>query len=229
MIRPLSDRPSVTLKLATSLDGRIATKTGASQWITGPQARAKVHQMRGQHDCVLTGIGTVLADDPLLTARSIPLPPQQPLRAVLDSKARTPTSSKLLTSQDVGEVCLFHAADAVKQTDKHVKRFIVPRKKPKNGLDLQAVLSVLQDEYGVASIMVEAGSKVATAFLNEGLVDRLVWFRAPILIGGDGLPAIGPLGISDLTHVLAFQLESLTQCGQDVMETYVKKSPQSER
>ena len=90
------ERPRITLKLATSLDGAIATKAGHSKWITGPEARSHVHVMREQHDCVLTGIGTILADDPLLTARSIPLPPIQPLRAVLDSKARTPAAAKLL-------------------------------------------------------------------------------------------------------------------------------------
>jgi diaminohydroxyphosphoribosylaminopyrimidine deaminase/5-amino-6-(5-phosphoribosylamino)uracil reductase len=98
-IKSARARPRVTLKLATSLHARIATRTGASQWITGPEARAEVHRMRARHDCVLTGIGTVLADDPLLTARTEPAPNRQPIRVkFVDSQARLPLDGKLAQS-----------------------------------------------------------------------------------------------------------------------------------
>ena len=95
---------SVTLKIATSLDGRIALEDGTSQWITGSDARARSHQLRAAHDGVLVGVGTVLADDPLLTARSVPLPPSQPVRIVMDSAGRTPPESRLVRSTAVGRV-----------------------------------------------------------------------------------------------------------------------------
>jgi diaminohydroxyphosphoribosylaminopyrimidine deaminase / 5-amino-6-(5-phosphoribosylamino)uracil reductase len=222
MIDLSRERPRVTLKVATSLDGAIATHSGHSQWITGPESRAQVHDMRAKHDCVLTGIGTILADDPVLTARAIPLPQIQPLRAVLDSKARTPAAAKLLETCDWGEVCLFH--DHVHPNDTAgVHRHHVDRNPDHGGLNLSQVLMVLQEEYGIASVMVEAGARVAGAFLRAGLVDRLVWFRAPIIIGGDGLSVFAPLGVADLSQALAFNRLDIRPCGKDVMETYAIK------
>jgi diaminohydroxyphosphoribosylaminopyrimidine deaminase / 5-amino-6-(5-phosphoribosylamino)uracil reductase len=217
-----NQRPRVTLKLATSLDGRIATVSGHSQWITGPQARARVHQMRAEHDCVLTGIGTVLADDPELTARSIPMPSYQPLRAVLDTSARTPPKSKLLTSLDRGPVCLFHGSKSGKVQD-GLHRIKVPISANQTGLNLASVIEALQDDFGVASIMVEAGARVAGSFLRAGLVDKIVWFRAPIIIGGDGLPVFAALAVEDLSQALVFDCLSINKCGSDVVETYAVK------
>jgi diaminohydroxyphosphoribosylaminopyrimidine deaminase / 5-amino-6-(5-phosphoribosylamino)uracil reductase len=207
----------VTLKLATSLDGKIATATGASKWITGPQARVRVHQMRAEHDCVLTGIGTILADDPELTARTDPRPPRQALRVVLDSDARMPTNAKLLATTGLGPVCMIHAHDYTGPISAASHHKVG---KGHDGLDLAEVLGVLADKYQVTSVMVEAGAKVAGSFLRAGLVDQIIWFRAPIIIGGDGLSVFGGLGVNALSEALAFDLVDISRVGQDSVETY---------
>jgi diaminohydroxyphosphoribosylaminopyrimidine deaminase / 5-amino-6-(5-phosphoribosylamino)uracil reductase len=213
-------RPRVTLKLATSLDGKIATTSGASKWITGTQARQRVHQMRGLHDCILTGIGTVLADDPELTARTDPAPTRQPVRAVLDSAARLPNAAKLLATSHLGPICMFHdhdyAGPQVLAAHHKVNR-------GPDGLDLGHVLTTLVADYQVKSVMVEAGAKVAGSFLRAGLVDDIVWFRAPIIIGGDGLSVFGDLGVNALSDALAFACIDIGRVGQDSVETYRRK------
>jgi diaminohydroxyphosphoribosylaminopyrimidine deaminase / 5-amino-6-(5-phosphoribosylamino)uracil reductase len=219
-------RPSVTLKLATSLDGRIATVSGHSKWITGALSRMLVHQMRAEHDCVVTGIGTVLADDPELTARTDPRPKSQPLRAVLDSQARTPVTAKLLNTLDLGPVCLFHGPGFLK--GRNVANFDqVPVQNSRDGagLDLAEVLTILQNNYQVKSVMVEAGAQLAGAFLKAGFVDRIVWFRAPIIIGGDGVSVFAALGVEDLSQALALDYLDIRKSGDDVVETYALKKP----
>jgi diaminohydroxyphosphoribosylaminopyrimidine deaminase / 5-amino-6-(5-phosphoribosylamino)uracil reductase len=227
MIRAMTNanlgRPFVTLKLATSLDGRIATVSGQSQWITSPASRARVHEMRASHDCVLTGIGTVLADDPELSARTHTPPERQPLRAVLDRQGRTPASAKLLNTDNIGPVCLFH--DHIRSQDhaldhQGVFRVCVGRNQEDDGLDLDQVLAVLSSNLAVKTLMVEAGPRVAGAFLRAGLVDQVVWFRAPIMIGGDGLAVFGALGVMELKHALKLDRLDIAYCGDDVMETY---------
>lgn len=226
MTKAKIDLPRVTLKLATSLDGYIATKSGASQWITGPQARAHVHEMRAAHDCVLTGIGTVLADDPVLTARTNPLPKSQPLRAVLDSNSKMPLGARMLATAHVGPICLFHGVgwskDKPELANQPIHRCYVGRnKRPDFGLDLHDVLVALKTGFGVKSVMVEAGARVATAFLRAGFVNELVWFRAPILIGSDGLAGIGELGVLALDEAIKLEPVSITSVGPDRVETYL--------
>lgn len=214
-------RPKVTLKVASSLDGRIATQTGQSKWITSAQSRARVHQMRGAHDCVLTGIGTILADDAELTARLEAAPPRQPLRVVLDTYARTPKSARIITTQNLGPVRLFHGSGCAQTFDfGGVARSYVGVEPLGYGLNLSEVLGLLCAEYGVQTVMVEAGSRVAGAFLRAGLVDSLVWFRAPIIIGGDGLSVFDALGVDSLTDSLAFDCVDIIRVGIDLMETY---------
>lgn len=221
MTNSLVQRPRVTLKIASSLDGRIATSTGQSKWITSPQARARVHQMRADHDCVLTGIGTVLADDPELTARLEEVPARQPLRVVLDTYARTPLSAKLVATQNLGPVRLMHGQGCLQAHDfEGVDRIYVGCKPHGQGLDLNAVLQILDTQCGVKTVMVEAGSRVAGAFLRARLVDILVWFRAPIIIGGDGLSVFDALGVDNLSDSLAFDCTDINRVGTDLMETY---------
>jgi diaminohydroxyphosphoribosylaminopyrimidine deaminase / 5-amino-6-(5-phosphoribosylamino)uracil reductase len=214
------ERLHVTLKLATSLDGRIATRTGSSKWITGPESRARVHQMRAANDCVLTGIGTILADDPELTARTDPAQLRQPLRVVLDSNAATPLDSKLILTSSLGPVCLFHDHDHA-TTDAKIERIRLDRAKSGDGgLDLAQALQALQQRYTIASVLVEAGSKVAGSFLRAGLVDTLVWFRAPIIIGGDGLSVFSALGVDNINDALSLDCLDISRCGVDIVETY---------
>ncbi len=158
-------RPYIVLKIATSADGKIAYPAGSEKkWITGETARKEVHRLRSEFDAVLTGIGTVLADDPLLTVRLPGLEHKSPVRIVLDRHHRLPAASHVATSRD------------------SVPTWIV------NAPTIEESLRVLTEK-GITRVMVEAGQKINSAFINSGLVDRLYWFKAPFEIGSDGLPA----------------------------------------
>ncbi|MHA7900652.1 MAG: RibD family protein [Henriciella sp.] len=216
-------RPHVTLKIATSMDGRIALANGVSQWITGSESRARVHQMRADHDAVLVGVGTVLADDPLLTARTVPPPPKQPVRIVADSKLRTSSQSRLLNSQGLGKVVLASTRPAKGYSEDAMQGgpeiWTVPgpdgKVSPKALLDRCAVESLNK-------IFLEGGGKLAASFIQAGLVDSIEWFRAPILIGGDGLPAVAALGLSEMTDAPRWRTAATARIGDDTLETYVR-------
>jgi diaminohydroxyphosphoribosylaminopyrimidine deaminase/5-amino-6-(5-phosphoribosylamino)uracil reductase len=213
-------RPSVTLKIATSMDGRIALSNGVSQWITGSESRARVHRMRAEHDAVLVGVGTVLADDPLLTARTIPLPAKQPVRIVADSSLRTPLESRLVNSSGLGRVVLAAATEGARSSERYSDQAEVwqvsghdGRVDPKRLIDRCAV-------EGINSIFLEGGGKLAASFVKAGLVNVIQWFRAPILIGGDGLPAIAALGLTEMANAPRWKSVSAERIGDDVLETY---------
>lgn len=218
-------RPSVTLKLATSLDGRIALASGESRWITGPQARAEVHRMRASHDAVLTGIGTVLADDPQLTARTDPAPARQPLRVVLDTRARCPPGAALLQADPRAPLVITGQGRAAPEAVARLAAagFVVaqvPVKPQSEKVDLASTLALLAREHGIASVMVEAGAGIAGTMLRAGLVDRVVWFRAPILLGADARPVTGALPFPSLDLVPRWVLETVQACGPDQMEVW---------
>ncbi len=216
-------RPTVTLKIATSMDGRIALSNGVSQWITGSDSRARVHEMRAAHDAVLVGVGTVLADDPLLTARTVPLPDAQPVRIVADSRLRTPAHSRLLNSQGLGRVVLASATEATGYAQSDLAEtpeiWNVPgandKVSPKLLLDRCAV-------EGLNKVFLEGGGKLAASFIKAGLVDTIQWFRAPILIGGDGLPAVAALGLSEMEDAPRWRTAATARIGDDTLETYVR-------
>ncbi|MEO1642160.1 MAG: RibD family protein [Pseudomonadota bacterium] len=215
-------RPHVTLKIATSLDGQIALANGVSQWITGSASRARVQQMRAAHDAVLVGVGTVLADDPLLTARTVPPPDRQPIRIVADSAARTPVNGRLVGSVGVGQVVIAAAqpdgakVSALKAAGAKVWRCgdVSGRVSVTRLLDHCATA-------GVRSVFLEGGGKLAASFIKAGLVDRIEWFRAPILIGGDGLSAVGALGLSEMGAAPRWRTDATTRIGDDELTTYV--------
>lgn len=219
-------RPRVTLKLATSLDSRIATRLGESKWITGPAAREEVHRMRAAHDAVLTGIGTVLADDPLLTARTDPPVARQPLRIVLDRQARLGWDSQLMRSLGQGGIVWCTAQSPMPPKDtwpKGLVHHLVPAAHYAGataGVDLEAVLERLMSDHKVKSVMVEAGPGIATAFMRAGLVDEIAWFRAPILLGGDGRAVFDSLGVDALNQAHHFQLMDQQTFGPDLLETF---------
>jgi len=244
----------VTLKIATSLDGRIGTSTGESQWITGPEARLQGHRLRAESDAILVGVETVLQDDPRLTARlpnsahpgesrdpvlsrgtaldqarassSTPDRPKdwvpafagmsgdekQPLRVVLDSKLRTPPFARLakagtliLTTREpmaVGE------AEVVRVAGDTGGRPTV-----------QAVIETLA-ERGVQTLMIEGGGRVAACFIAAGVVDAIEWFRAPILLGGDGRPGVAALSLARLAHAPKYRRLAVEPLGDDLWERY---------
>lgn len=218
------DRPIITLKLATSLDARIATVTGASQWITGPESRAEVHRMRSAHDGVLTGIGTVLADDPELTARLDPPPARQPWRVVLDRDGRLPPASKLVQTTDKAGLIWCTgghvAAEGVAELSE-VKHHLLGRSQAGTvGVDLNEVVRLLTNTYQIKTLMVETGPVLATAFLRAGLVDHIAWFRAPLLLGGDGRPVFESLNVEDLSQAWVLQQTDHKQFGRDVLDCF---------
>ncbi|MEH6695153.1 MAG: RibD family protein [Hyphomonas sp.] len=215
----------VTLKIATSLDARIALADGTSQWITSSGSRARAHQLRAEHDAVLVGIGTVLADDPLLTARTVPMPKKQPVRIVADSSGRTPRNSRLVQSISNGPVVVATAG----QPQDILAASGVDIWRCGNGTRVDVTSLVRRAEVeGITSILLEGGGTLSASFIRAGLVDEIAWFRAPILIGGDGLPALGTLGLDDLAAASRWRPVATERIGDDVLDTYVRiqhKSP----
>jgi diaminohydroxyphosphoribosylaminopyrimidine deaminase / 5-amino-6-(5-phosphoribosylamino)uracil reductase len=206
-------RPRITLKLATSLDGRIATASGESQWITGEEARLEGHRLRAAHDAILVGVETVLKDDPELTARLPGRTVDQPLRVVLDSRLRTPPTARL-----AGENTLILTAAEPRAIGRaRVRRIAMEEGR----LAISAVLTALSDA-GVASLLIEGGGQVAASFLRADAVDRLEWFRAPILLGGEGRPCIATLALANLADAPKFRRLGVEPVGDDLWERYVR-------
>ncbi len=209
----------VTLKLATSLDGRIATASGESRWITGEEARKAVHRLRAQHDAVVIGIGTALADDPELTVRLEDYEGPQPARVVLDSRQRLGPRSKLArTARQTPTVVVSIDPPSPALSEAGVDVLTV-RDGGDGRPDLKAVLQALEQK-GYRRLFVEGGGQVAAAFVRCGLVDRIEWFRAPIVLGGEGRPCIGSLGVRRLADALRLRRVSIEALGEDLWERY---------
>ena len=218
-------RPLIALKTATTLDGRIATRGGESRWITGEAARARAHGLRASHDAVMVGIGTALADDPMLDCRLPGLARRSPLRIVVDSRARLPLTSRLVKT--AGEpptwlVTLPGAAAKRRAAYGEVGVEVIEVEADGDGnLDLAAAARTLGDR-GLTRVLVEGGGRLAAGLLRARLVDRLLWFRAPRLIGGDGLPAVVAFGVDALAEAPSYRRVSVAEVGDDLMETYVR-------
>lgn len=205
--------PFVILKLATTLDGRIATRTGDSRWVTGPVARRRVHELRNRVDAVLVGSGTVLADDPELTCRLAG--GRDPLRVVLDGRLRSPQRARVFDGS-VPTRLYTATADSAQA-----------RRLQKRGIDVRAgagdragtLRRVLRDlgRSGIKSVLIEGGAKLAARALRDGLVDRLIWFLAPKLVGGDGRPALDSLGIARIGDAFALRGLEVGRVGGDLV------------
>ncbi|HEX4183132.1 MAG TPA: bifunctional diaminohydroxyphosphoribosylaminopyrimidine deaminase/5-amino-6-(5-phosphoribosylamino)uracil reductase RibD [Caulobacteraceae bacterium] len=208
----------ITLKLATSLDGRIATASGESRWITCPEARQAVHQLRAEHQAVLVGVDTVIADDPALTVRLDDYSGGQPRRIVLDSRQRIPLSSTLVaTAKTVPTILITTHPSNKRLTDAGV---IVLQVGEWDGrVDLAAAMNALEG-VGVETVLVEGGGQIATSFLSAGLIDAIEWFRAPILLGDEARPAIGGLDLRALADAPRLRRASVKEVGVDLWERY---------
>lgn len=211
----------ITLKLATSLDGRIATAAGESRWITGEAAREAVHGLRARHDAVVVGVETALADDPELTVRNPGYRGPQPARVVLDSRQRLPTASRLVaTARDVPTYVVATTAPELRLTDQGVRVLSLATGDGARP-NLDAVVWALAAE-GLKDLFVEGGGQVAASFLSAGLVDALEWFRAPMVIGAAGRPAVGGLALTALAASPRFKRVDLQALGDDVWERYAR-------
>ena len=210
--------PFVTLKAAVTLDGRIATRTGDSKWITGERARREAHRLRDRSDAVLVGVGTVLADDPALTVRHVR--GRDPLRVVLDTRLRTPASAKLLTQRSRSRTLLIHGPSAPRKRRKalaHAGAELLEVREGKDGrVDLSAALREL-GRRDVVRLLVEGGARVHGAFLDAGLADRAAVFVAPLIIGDRDAPpmALGR-GRDRIAGAFRIASPSVRRLGDDV-------------
>jgi diaminohydroxyphosphoribosylaminopyrimidine deaminase/5-amino-6-(5-phosphoribosylamino)uracil reductase len=209
----------VTLKLATSLDGRIATASGESRWITGDVAREAVHRLRAAHDSVLVGVETALADDPELTVRLAGYNGRQPARVVLDSRQRLSPHCRLAaTARDIPTYVVATGQPDPALVEAGV-RVLTVRAVGEDRPELRTVVETLAGE-GLERLFVEGGGQVAGSFLRCGLVDAIEWFRAPIVIGGEGRPAIGALAVAALAEAPHFRRTEVREVGDDLWERY---------
>src|SRR6056297_180878 len=222
-------RPLLTLKLATSLDGRIATANGDSQWITGAETRAYVHHLRATHDAVMVGAGTVRADDPLLTVRGGNVP-KQPVRIVVSRRLDLPQDSQLCRSLDDAPVWLCHAEDAphaLCRTWETAGATLIRVPLDGRQLDMASLLQSL-GAAGLTRVFCEGGGELAASLLASDLVDRLELHMGGVVIGAEGRPALGALGLDRLADAPRFGLRSLRRIGDDVVQTWTRQRRQSQ-
>ena len=209
-------QPYVLLKLAQTLDGRIATRNGQSQWITGLSARKRVHLIRSRTDAVLVGVNTVLADDPRLTVRHVD--GRQPRRIVLDSCARTPVSARILDNLSSTIICVSDKAplDRINEFKRAGAEVLVLPAKA-GYLSLESLKYEL-GKLGVVTLLVEGGSRVATSFLQARAVDQIAFFVAPRIFGS-GVPSVAELEAEDLSKTLILEDAKFEQIGDDILVT----------
>jgi diaminohydroxyphosphoribosylaminopyrimidine deaminase/5-amino-6-(5-phosphoribosylamino)uracil reductase len=225
-LRVREGRPLFHLKIAASLDGRIATASGESRWITGEAARADGHRLRGIHDAIVVGAATAAADDPDLGCRLPGLAARSPVRIVLDSHARLSPASKLAaTAHDrpVWLVCAGMAPGERRASLAGLGIEIVEVKAGSDGrIDLVAAAQALGDR-GLTRVLVEGGGHVAASLLQAGLVDRVSAYRAGLVLGGDSRSAVGGLGLDRLGSAPRLRLVSARQLDGDTLETWARE------
>ncbi len=227
------NRPWVILKSAVSLDGKIATASGDSKWISSPESRAHAHTLRDQVDAILVGIGTILIDDPRLTTRLKSGQGRNPARVILDSKLQIPLKAKALNRRTRTDIIIATTARAdgrraQKLIGQGVEVWTLPSEKGK--VSLRRLLSRMA-ERRITTLLVEGGGEVAGSFLSQGLVDRICFYMAPILIGGENAP--GPLkgkGAAKLSEAFQIKEVSVKPVGPDfLVEGYVEAGKKDER
>jgi diaminohydroxyphosphoribosylaminopyrimidine deaminase/5-amino-6-(5-phosphoribosylamino)uracil reductase len=212
-------RPWVTLKLAASLDGRIATAGGESRWITGAPARAFVHRLRARSDALLVGAATAIADDPELTARRDGRVVHRPVRVLWDAQLRVPPRARVFR-EHAERTWVLCSATAPARRRRALEacgaRLLALRPGRDGRPPLGAALARLGAE-GLGTVLVEGGGVLAGALVRAGLVDELVWLAAPLLLGGDARPALGPLGVARLAAAPRLEAARVRRLGADVV------------
>jgi len=232
-----SKLPYVRLKIASSIDGRTAMQNGESKWITGPESRQEVHKMRAQAGALISGIGTVLADDPSLTVRLADEELEQmnltqqnchPIRVVLDHNLSMPLEAKMLGLQ--GRTILMTSREAVERSTEVVETMhakgveIVAVSAEDDRLDIESILTYLAQEEQVNDVMVESGAIVAGAFVESGFVNEIHWFMAPSLMGHEAKPMFELPGLESMQDKIELQVKTIDRCGEDVRMVFVPKS-----
>lgn len=208
-------RPFITLKAALSLDGKLSTKTGESKWITGDEARKKVHKERRKHDCILVGVGTVLNDDPSLTVR-LEQETKQPARVILDSNLSSPLNAKVCNSMDAKTIIFVGNQIDEKKLIPYTDKGIEIIKTSEAKVDVSEAIKIL-GEKGYRSVYVEGGSTIHTSFVEKNLFDELILYYAPKLIGGvhNGILLNGN-GIESMKDAKNLELLSVETVGNDI-------------
>jgi len=218
--------PLVTLKFAQTLDGRIASSTGDSQWIGSESSRMLAHRLRSLHDAILVGVGTVLTDDPLLTVRLVR--GRNPIRIVADSGLRIPLRARVLRAQDVAPTIIattLQADEAKLSSLKEMGVEVLTVDEDETGaIDLKGLLKILGNK-GISSVLVEGGAGIITSMLHQRLVDKVMIFIAPKIMG-KGIEAVADLGISDVANALKLSFVKTYRRGEDlVIEAKVIDTP----
>ena len=210
--------PFVTAKFAMSLDGKIATRTGDSKWITGEEARSHVHRLRATSDAIMVGVNTVLADDPKLTARDGQGNPQggQPLRVVVDSRGRTPTEARLLTEPGRTLVAVARADEKALRFLKQAGAEVESIPAEDGSVDLAGLLKTL-GQREVTSVLVEGGGALLGSFFDQNLVDKVIAFVAPTIVGGKAaLSPVGGAGVEKMADAMRLHRVRVMHFGRDV-------------
>ena len=221
--RVKTGRPLVTLKTATTLDGKIAAREGASRWITGSEARARGHMLRASHDAILVGVGTAIADAPSLTCRIPGIEDRSPVRVVVDSQLRLPLESPLVATARKTPTWILTAADGDTQdwTDRGVE--IVRVAAGADGrVDMASGLDALGAR-GITRLLVEGGGALAASCLKADFVETVYWFRASGVMGADGIGAVAAYGIAAPDEMARFSRVDMLPVGEDVMEIYARR------
>ncbi len=226
-MRAHEGRPFFTLKTASTLDGRIATRDGESQWITGEKARALGHLLRAEHDAVMIGLATALADNPRLTCRLPGMEDRSGPRIVLDANLELPLGSHLVAEADQIPTWVL----AVQPQDRSREEALIeagvnviyapPNEDGRPDLEWAAVEL---GGRGLTRVLVEGGWRLAASMMEAELVDQLAWFRAATVMGGDGIAAVGDLGLASLAGMPAFEFITGTEAGPDKMEIYRRRN-----
>ena len=216
----------MTLKLASTLDGRIATRAGESRWITGEPARRAAHALRGRSDAVMVGVGTVMADDPELTCRIPGYRTTPMVRVVADSHLRTPLTKKLIAtaSQDPTWILIRDGTDRERRhafANLGIKLIEVAG--AETGIDIAQGLAALAAA-GLTRILVEGGAELSASLLRADLVDRIAWFHAPTVMGGDAWPAVQAFGIDHLAAMPRFTRVGETPLGDDMLTEFARRT-----
>lgn len=221
--RVLNNRPLITAKFATTLDGRVATHRGESKWITGEAARKWGHALRASHDALITGASTVRADDPDLTCRLPGLEASSPVRVVMDSRLNMPLTSRIVATARQFPTWVVTCEGAARER-LHAFRNLgieIIEVGPDDGgrPEVGAALRALA-ERGITRAIVEGGPHIMATFMRSGTVDRIAWFRAAAVIGGDGLPAVHAFGVDRISQMPHFVRTRTIACTPDILELY---------